>query len=95
MAHGGVAHDDPLLLGEPLGYQIAAGDITRRHNCAYHYAHADGVHDQIGGVTYADVGDTGQDHTYAGSDPGANGTVNLTYDDEKDYAYHAGHCVHV
>ena len=59
MAHGGVAHDDAFFLGEPLGDQIPAGDVARRHDAAHHNTHADGIHGKIDGIAYAEIGQAG------------------------------------
>jgi len=59
VAHGGVAHDDAFFLGEPLGDQIPAGDVARRHDAAHHNTHADGIHGKIDGIAYAEIGQAG------------------------------------
>ena len=95
VAHGGVAHDHALLLGEPGGHQGAARHIAGGHDAAVHKAHGDGVDRQAGGRAGDDVGDAGDDAADAGGHAGADALVDLPGDDEEYHAHDAGQGVHV
>ena len=90
MAHGGVAHDHALLLGEPVGHQGAARHVAGGHDAAVHEAHGNGVDRNAGGVAGDDVGDAGDDAAHAGGDAGADLVVDLAHDDEEHHAHDAG-----
>ena len=95
MAHGGVAHDHALLLGEPGSNQGAASHITGGHDAAVHEAHGNGIYGNVGSAAGNDVGDTGDNAAHTGGDAGANLTVDLAHHDEEHHADDTSQGVHV